>query len=231
MRTYGQYCPIARGAEIFAERWTPLILRNLALGCRTFSELHQGVPTMSRTLLSKRLRSLERQGIVGRERYREGRASYVLTRAGEELAELSFALGTWGARWLQVGPEHTDPLVVLWAWRNAVKPERLPKRRVVIRFDLPSGKHRRFWMLFEDGEGEVCLRPPGGDEDMIVKTDPYTLMLVHMGRLSIPEATARGVWTMEGDPVLVRRFPSWGGLSRYAKVRPVRSSSAGRHSA
>ena len=64
MRTYGQYCPIARGAEIFAERWTPLIVRNLSLGCGNFSEILEGAPGLSRTLLSQRLKQLERLGIV-----------------------------------------------------------------------------------------------------------------------------------------------------------------------
>ena len=59
MRTYGQYCPIARGAEIFAERWTPLIVRNLYLGCGSFGEILEGAPGLSRTLLSQRLKQLE----------------------------------------------------------------------------------------------------------------------------------------------------------------------------
>ncbi|TJW34050.1 MAG: helix-turn-helix transcriptional regulator, partial [Mesorhizobium sp.] len=64
MRTYGQYCPIARGAEIFAERWTPLIIRNLHLGCGNFSEILEGAPGLSRTLLSERLKQLEWVGVV-----------------------------------------------------------------------------------------------------------------------------------------------------------------------
>src|SRR5215510_12418882 len=64
MRTYGQYCPIARGAEIFAERWTPLIIRNLHLGCESFIEILEGAPGLSRTLLSQRLKQLERLGVV-----------------------------------------------------------------------------------------------------------------------------------------------------------------------
>ena len=67
-RGYGQYCPVAKGAEVFAERWTPLIIRNLHLGCRSFGEIHQGIPRMSRTLLSQRLAALERDGIVQRRR-------------------------------------------------------------------------------------------------------------------------------------------------------------------
>src|SRR5215510_7931467 len=63
MRAYGQYCPIARGAEIFAERWTPLIIRNLHRGCETFGEILTGAPGLSRALLTQRLNQLERLGI------------------------------------------------------------------------------------------------------------------------------------------------------------------------
>src|SRR5829696_3075116 len=65
MRTYGQYCPIARASELLAERWSLIILRNIVLvGCRTFNEIADGAPGLSRGLLSKRLRDLERAGVV-----------------------------------------------------------------------------------------------------------------------------------------------------------------------
>jgi DNA-binding HxlR family transcriptional regulator len=64
MRTYGQYCPIARTSELLAERWTIIILRNVLVGCRTFNEIADGAPGLSRGLLSKRLRELERAGII-----------------------------------------------------------------------------------------------------------------------------------------------------------------------
>lgn len=222
MKSYGQYCPIARGAEIFAERWTPLIVRNLWLGCSTFSEIHGGVPHMSRTLLSSRLRSLERNAIVRREPSAGGRGShYALTAAGEELARLTLALGTWGARWLEVSPQHSDPLVVLWGWKNDIRSSRVPKRRVVVRFDLRDRPKERYWLLFQRGRAEVCIKDPGGEEDLVVSTDAETLMLVHMGRMSMAEAAEADRWRIEGDPLLARRFPTWGGLSMYAKVHPA----------
>jgi DNA-binding HxlR family transcriptional regulator len=106
VRTYGQYCPIARGAEIFAERWTPLIVRNLYLGCRSFGEILEGAPGLSRTLLSQRLKQLERLGIVESMRRRDGRSNdYTLTSAGRELFTVCQSLGEWGARWLEIAPE------------------------------------------------------------------------------------------------------------------------------
>ena len=114
MRTYGQYCPIARGAEIFAERWTPIIMRNILMGCETFTEIQRGAPGIPRSLLTQRLALLERQGIVERWPNDNGRgARYLPTDAGRGLANVCFALGEWGARWLDVAPDHLDPYVAL----------------------------------------------------------------------------------------------------------------------
>src|SRR4029453_5765739 len=105
MRTYGQYCPIARGAEIFAERWTPLIIRNLQLGCGNFSEILEGAPGLSRTLLSQRLKQPERPLVAESAPKPGGRGHhYALTSAGHDLFTVCQSLGEWGARWLEIAP-------------------------------------------------------------------------------------------------------------------------------
>ena len=105
MRTYGQYCPIARGAEIFAERWTPLIIRNLHLGCETFGEILNGAPGLSRQLLTERLKQLERFGIVESAPKASGRGHrYRLTSSGHDLFGVCQTLGEWGARWIEIAP-------------------------------------------------------------------------------------------------------------------------------
>ena len=114
MRTYGQYCPIARGAEIFAERWTPLIIRNLWLGCGTFNEILQGAPGLSRTLLAQRLKQLERLAIVESTPKPDGRGRhYQLTTAGRDLFKVCVSLGEWGAAWLEIAPEQVFPQRVM----------------------------------------------------------------------------------------------------------------------
>ena len=76
MRTYGQYCPIARASEVLAERWSIIILRNIViLGCRTFNEIADGAPGLSHGLLSKRLRELERAGVIEIRAKEAGRGS------------------------------------------------------------------------------------------------------------------------------------------------------------
>ena len=222
MDGYGQYCPVAKGAEIFAERWTPLVIRNLYIDCHSFGEILEGVPHMSRSLLAHRLRSLERNGIVERRPNPAGHGSrYYLTQAGRELAKVCLELGTWAARWLNVTPHDMNPYVVLWAWTKFVNLARVPVRRVVVRFDLTDRPKDRFWLLLSRREAEICIKFPGFDEDLVIRTDCEALTLVHMGRLSIAAATQSGRWEMEGARALVRAFPTWGGLSHYADVRPA----------
>ena len=193
VRTYGQYCPIARGAEIFAERWTPLIIRNLYLGCGSFSEIPEGAPGLSRTLLSERLKQLERLGVVGSSPKADGRGHhYELTSAGHDLFKVCVSLGEWGARWLEIAPENLDPFVALWSMCNALRRDRLPDRRVVIRFDFLGRPHReRYWLLIELGDTEICKTCPGVDEDLYITADAEAFVKWHAGQLTWAKLRAR----------------------------------------
>ena len=144
MRTYGQYCPIARASEILAERWTPIVIRNLLLGCNTFSEIAAGVPGIPKALLSTRLKQLEEAGIVDTTPNPSRRGHfYQLTEAGQDLGDVLMAMGAWGERWLELAPEHVDPTLVLWSWsRNYLAHDRLPDRRVVVRFEFNDQPRR-----------------------------------------------------------------------------------------
>jgi DNA-binding HxlR family transcriptional regulator len=223
VRGYGQYCPIARGAEIFAERWTPIIMRNVLIGCRTFTEISQGAPGLSHTLLTQRLRQLERVGVIERRPAPTGRGQlYLPTAAGEELLDVCLALGTWGARWLEMAPEDNDPYVVLWAASKHLDPDALPPRRVVIRFDFPILRHpNRFWLVLEPDGAELCVKPPGFEEDLVVTAEPEGFAKWHMGSVSWAEVLRDGRVRVEGPPTLARSVPRWVPLSRFAGVRPV----------
>ena len=223
MRTYGQYCPIARGAEIFAERWTPLIIRNLHIGCGSFSEILAGAPGLSRTLLSQRLRQLQKLGVVESAPKLAGRGHhYELTPAGHELFTVCQSLGEWGARWLEIAPEHLDPFVALWSMCNALRRDRLPKRRAVIRFDF-TGRRRpeRYWLIIELGDTEICKTYSGRDEDLYVTAEAEAFIRWHAGQLSWAQATQRGRIRLDGVPSLVRAFPTWNARSSFAHIRPV----------
>jgi DNA-binding HxlR family transcriptional regulator len=92
-RGQGQYCPIARAAELLGERWTLLILRDILVGTSHFNDLARGLPGLSRSLLTKRLRALEHAEVI---EHLDGR--YLLTESGEALRPIVFALGEWGCR-------------------------------------------------------------------------------------------------------------------------------------
>ena len=234
MRTYGQYCPIARGAEIFAERWTPLIIRNLHLGCGSFSEILEGAPGLSRTLLSQRLKQLERLGVVASAPKPDGRGHhYELTSAGQDLFKVCQSLGEWGARWLEIAPENLDPFVALWSMGNALRRDRLPDRRVVIRFDFlarrsapregGTGRPRRerYWLLIELGDTEICKTYPGLDEDLYITAEAEAFVKWHAGQLTWAAATGDDRIQLHGPSWLVRAFPTWNARSMFAAITPI----------
>jgi DNA-binding HxlR family transcriptional regulator len=223
VRTYGQYCPIARGAEIFAERWTPLIIRNLYLGCESFSEILEGAPGLSRTLLSLRLKQLERFGIVESAPKPDGRGQrYRLTSAGHELFTVCRSLGEWGARWLEIAPENLDPFVALWSMCNALRRDRLPDRRVVVRFDFTGRLRReRYWLLIELGDTEICKTYPGLDEDLYITAEAEAFVKWHAGQLTWAEATREDRIQLDGPSWLVRAFPTWNARSMFAHIKPI----------
>ena len=219
VRSYGQYCPVARATEILAMRWTPIIVRNLLLGCETFSELMDGAPGIPRTLLSRRLELLEQYGLV--ERRPSGRGSrYLLTEAGRELESVIDAMGTWGARWLEAAPAHFDSHTVLWSLCRLTGPADLPGRRLVIRFELRDGDKRRLWVVLCPPDSEVCVKPPGYDEDLVVTTTSEWLAKWHMGRISLGQAMHEGLIAVQGPSGLVQTLSTLG-LSRFADVEPA----------
>ena len=199
MRTYGQYCPIARAAEILAERWTPIILRNMLLGATTFGQIADGAPGISRTLLAYRLKELEYAGVIEATPNPGGRGStYGLTRAGLDLNGVMLAMGTWGERWLELAPPHLDPGVVLDSWcRWYLAREELPDVRVVVRFDFPDRPRKadQLWVVFDGDRTEVCRTDPGFDEDLVVtprrRPWPSGTSAGSSGRMRSGRATSR----------------------------------------
>lgn len=162
MTRYGQFCPVAKALELLDERWTLLVVRELLMGSRHFNELRRGVPRMSPALLSKRLRTLVRAGVV--ERHEDGnRVVYELTPAGEELLPIVESLGEWGVRWVpKLGDADLDPHLLLWDVHRHVDPAAVPDRRVVVRFTFPERPPgaRDWWMVLSGGGADVCDDDP-----------------------------------------------------------------------
>lgn len=216
--SYGQYCGMARGAEILATPWTPIIVRNVLLGASTFGEIIEGAPGLSRTLLSQRLRMLRRHGIIKQDQPAGRRPTYRLTEAGIALRPVIESLGQWGEQWLNLAPHHLDAGVVLWVLSRKVAPDLLPGSRTVVRIEVSDDSRGRFWLLADPAHVEVCLRPPGGSDDAVIHTTRDVLTRWHLGELTLPHAMRDGLVTAEGRPAVVRMLASWGGRGSFLKA-------------
>ncbi len=227
MKGYGQFCPIAKAAEILAERWTFLVVRELVLGSTRFNDLRRGVPLMSSSLLSQRLKYLEREGVVERRPARTGQGfEYGLTEAGRELQPIIMQLGEWGARWVRsrLTDEDLDVALLMWDMHRTVRPDSFPPRRVVVAFeftDVPHGK--RHWWLVSAGDGaDLCLTDPGHEVDLYVTTDLRTMTAIWVGDLTLEAAIAAGTLEALGPIELRGRLAAWLGLSKLAGVKSMR---------
>lgn len=213
MGSYRQYCPIARASEILAERWVPLLVRNVMLGAHSFNELARGVPAMSRSMLAKRLAELEHAGVIRSVPKPSGRGSrYELTDAGADLANVITALGVWGERWVEVTSAHADPGFALWAWCQAqLDRSKLPAGRVVVAFTFPDEQpaNRFYLLLVDNGDAEVCYADPGGMPDLHVEARSVAFVDWHRGALSWASARRDGHITVTGQPRLARSLPTW----------------------
>ncbi|MFF0338441.1 winged helix-turn-helix transcriptional regulator [Kribbella sp. NPDC004875] len=215
MREYGQFCPIARSSELLAERWTPIIVRNLLNGCRTFKEIRQGAPGISTALLTQRLDGLERRGVL--RRTVDGRAvTYQLTEMGQALRPVLDAMGQWGARWLEIEPGHLEPAYVLWATMKLVDVDRIPDGTTVVKFELLDRPADTHWLILRRPQPELCVRPSGYVEDLICRTDAATLVDLHLKRLGYAAALRANRVELIGPPPLTRKFRFWFRSSPFA---------------
>jgi len=233
MTAYGQFCPVAKAAEVFAERWTPLIVREMLVGSTHFNDIHRGVPLMSRSLLSSRLKQLEKAGVVRRRCGPQGR-EYHLTQAGREFGPMIRFLGEWGQRWYRskYGSDEIDVRTLTWDMRRSVKPECFPPGRVSVELDFvdqPEAK-RHWWIVCDGTEVDLCPTDPGYDVNLVVTTDLKTLTRVWMGDATVRSAVAAGKIELEGSRTFRQAFEQWLGLSGFAGVKPVKEMAmAGAH--
>jgi DNA-binding HxlR family transcriptional regulator len=228
MYRYGQYCPVARAAEILADRWTVLIVRELLADINRFNDLERGLPHMSRPLLAARLRRLERTGVLERLVLRGKKTEYRLTAAGRELQRLIEVLGEWGARWAfgDPRPNELDPIVLLWWMRRRVALDAVMRRRVVIEFDFLGAPKQRYWLLIEAKDVSICLKHPGFDIDVVVTADIGVFYRVWLGLVVLSDALRREQIRLDGSPADLRAFPRWFTWSPMADT--VRSALADR---
>ena len=228
MSSYGQFCPVAMGAEIFAERWTPLILRELLLGSRRFNDLHRGLPRISRNLLTQRLHSLQKSGIVEQLDAENGHGhEYGLTEAGRELGAVIESLGTWGYRWASkdLTDEHLDPDFLMWALRRMIRVDALPDERVVCLFRFRQYRDRFYWLVLQRPEADLCLSDPGYDVSLEIDAQVEALARVYLGHLTLLQAMRAGDVEVYGAPRHRHALASWLGVTHFASPSPDAAAS------
>lgn len=199
---YGQYCPISRALDVLGERWSLLIIRDLLVGATRFNDLARGLPRLSRSLLSKRLRQFEQAGIVERVGQQ-----YFLTEAGQALEPIVFGLGAWGAQWAfgEPYPEELDAEVLVWWMHNRLDVSGFPGRRQVFHLRF-TDEPRQFWIVVEHGDPSVCVADPGFEVDIAIVAQLAALYEVWLGHLTLAEALRAGTVELHGPAPLVRRM-------------------------
>jgi DNA-binding HxlR family transcriptional regulator len=211
MKGYGQFCSIARALDLLGERWTLLIVRELLCGSRRFGDVRRGIPRVSRTMLSARLRELVDAGVVTRSEGADG-PEYELTASGRELSAVVQEVGTWGQRWLprELPRQELDVDALVWDMRRRVDMTALPERPVVARLELKDAAGRacvRF-LLLRRTEVSLCATNPGFPDVLRVRAHVRTLTAWWRGDLSFADARSAGL-TVEGPRELARAFPRW----------------------
>jgi DNA-binding HxlR family transcriptional regulator len=229
---YGRFCPVALGTEVLADRWTPLILRELVLGNTRFNDIARGLPGISRSLLAQRLRHLERKGVVQLWPSPTGRGNqYHLTPAGKDLGVVVDALGRWAVEWLfdELKPHEVDPVTLTWWMHRRIDEEKLPPQRVVIEFEHTAPSRQTIWMVLDRGEASVCIQHPGFDPDLLVTMPTAALAEVFQGYETWHGAVASDAIRINGPPRLVRSFPRWFVWSPFAEATRKRMARAAAH--
>jgi DNA-binding HxlR family transcriptional regulator len=210
---YGQFCPLAMAAEVLCTRWTVLVLREMFAGSTRFNELRRGVPLMSPTLLSKRLKELENCGVIERVQAPEpGAFDYRLTAAGRDLQSIVLGLGVWGQRWVeaQSSLKNLDPSLLMWDMRRNLNPTPMPQKRCVVQFLYPElTSKRRYWLVIDRGAVDLCQIDPG----------LRAMTAIWMGLTTVRAEVRAGRLTLTGDSDLKRSMQAWLGLSPFAKEK------------
>jgi DNA-binding HxlR family transcriptional regulator len=227
MKGYGQYCSVARALDLLGERWTLLVVRELLLGSRSFGDVRRGIPRISKTMLSARLRELVDAGVIVRDDD-DGGPSYRLTPAGQALEPIVVAIGSWGHAWLSrhLDDGELDVDALVWDMRRRVRVAALPPGPTVVAIevsDLRRAPHR--WLLLRRDEVSLCGSNPGFAEALTLRADRRTLIGWWRGDLSLAEARRAGL-RLDGPRALVRAFPDWFERYLFAEVPPAARASA-----
>lgn len=214
MKSYGQFCPIAKAAELFCERWTALVIRNIGVGSHRFSDIQRGVPLMSSTLLNQRLRQLVAEGVVERRKAPGGRTwRYHLTEAGMDFMPLVEGLGTWGQRWTRrdLTAGEMDLGLLIWGLEHCVDPKAFGAGQTVVQLEFTDQPAHKacYWFLNEDGSKDLCVTDPGFEIDLYLAATLRDMIHVYRGDVSLATALADGRLEAIGAKHATARLAAW----------------------
>jgi DNA-binding HxlR family transcriptional regulator len=222
MKGYGQFCPVAKASEFIGEKWTLLILRELFLGTTRFNDFQRAMSRMSPTLLTKRLRHLEKCGIVIRKKLSGQKGyEYRLTAAGKELSPLLEVLGVWGMRWArgQLTDDELDVEFLMREVQRRLHTQHLPDGETVISLTFDElTRHKTWWLLAEGSVVDVCTEDPGKDVDLYLNSTVRSLVEVWEGDLDMRSALRKGLIKAHGSSHLIRTMPDWFGMCLYKDI-------------
>ncbi len=209
MKAYGQFCPLAQATQILCERWTLIILREMIAGSTRFSDLKKGVPLMSPSLLSTRLKQLVKAGVVEQQDNKK----YTLTQAGLEIQPMIELLGAWGHRWARskLGEDDLDVSLLMWDMRRTINPDVFPKQRVVVQFeyfDAPTG-NKEWWLISENGEIDLCHDDKGHEIDIIIQCSLATMTAVWTCQEKFNDMVNSKKIKVMGNPQLTKNLQDW----------------------
>jgi len=224
MNSYGQFCPLAQAAQLLCERWTLIVVRELIAGSTRFNEIKKGVPTMSPTLLSARLKQLVEAKVVDQSGSK-GNYTYSLTSAGLELRPIVELLGAWGHRWARsnLNKGDLDAGLLMWDMRRTVDPAVFPSYRIVVQFEYPDAPkgERDWWLVTENGEIDLCLNNPGYDVDIVIKCSLKTMTEIWICQQHFRDAVKKGDIKVLGDSKLTNKLQDWLRSSQLAKLGTI----------
>lgn len=224
MKSYGQFCPIAKACEALGERWTILLIRELLCGSRRYNDFKRGLPLISPTMLSQRLHTLLERGLIERKRSDDQRNwEYHLTQAGHELEPIVMGLGEWGARWVrsQMSQDDLSVELLMWDMRRTINSEALPQGRTVLHFEFKDldEKYKNWWMLAENNDIDLCIDDPGFDCDVIFSSDLKTMTQLWLGDTTLSNAQSSGKLAVRGAINLTEHIPEWLVFSGFADIK------------
>lgn len=214
-KPFGLYCPTSKACEVLLPRWTIQILGELWGGSTRFNEIKRGLPGISPTLLAKRLKEMQENGLLERvEDAATGNIDYIRTDKAAELDPILKGLATWAQRHIkaEIALEDRDADLLMWNIRRQVAVEELPPKRVVVRFNFSDATSpaSTYWLISKPGETvEICASDPGFDVDLYVETEVRVMTGVYLGRRSFERDVEDGLLFMTGDQRLIRTFRRW----------------------